>query len=47
MVDETRLLTATALTVEDKAIDATLEAVFVVRKGIKVETDESLAVAFA
>lgn len=47
MVDESRLLTATALAVEDEAIDATLDAVFEVREGVEVEPNEALAVAFA
>lgn len=47
MVDETRLLTATALAGKNKRIYATLDTVFIKGQRVEVKTKDALAVTFA
>ncbi len=47
MVDESRLVTATALAVEDESVDAALYLVFQIGKGVEMESNETLAVTMA
>lgn len=47
MIDDSRLLTATALAIEDEAVDATLEAVLIVWERIEAEANEMLAVSLS
>lgn len=47
VVDDARLLTATALAVEDEPVYTTLNTVLVVWESIEVEAKKTLAVTFA
>lgn len=47
VIDDSRLLTATALAIEDEAVDATLDVMLVVREGVETEANEVFAVSFS